>query len=227
MREINKVAEALFEKIRARFEDVSIGDENANSTQDPESARFFNFNYSSTTGEKFGNITVSLIDENSLKVYFSKDLAESMDDDQRNEWYKFLQGLRMFAKRNLLTFDTRDITRSNLQVKDLKQQSKSDTTLDADDLSSSVTESRMYGTSYSSYDKIGPAKIIVRHSAPANDEVRGSRSRHISNIFVETHEGERFKLPVKNLHYARAMARHVANGGTLSDETGTLNRTSQ
>ena len=40
MREINKIAEGLFEKIRDRFEDVSLGDEKAKATQDPEKARF-------------------------------------------------------------------------------------------------------------------------------------------------------------------------------------------
>ena len=36
MREINKISEALFEKIRSRFDNVSLGDENAKSVQDPD-----------------------------------------------------------------------------------------------------------------------------------------------------------------------------------------------
>ena len=43
MREIDKIAEGLFEKIRDRFEDVSLGNDNAKATSDPEKARFFNF----------------------------------------------------------------------------------------------------------------------------------------------------------------------------------------
>ena len=35
MRETDKIAEALFEKIRDRFEDVSLGDDKAKATQDP------------------------------------------------------------------------------------------------------------------------------------------------------------------------------------------------
>jgi len=66
MREINKIAEGLFEKIRDRFEEVSLGDQNAKATQDPEKARFFNFDYT-VDGHNHGNITMSLIDETSKK----------------------------------------------------------------------------------------------------------------------------------------------------------------
>ena len=97
MRELNKIAETLFEKIRSRFENVSIGDENAKSTQDPERARFFNFEYVSKDGTNFGNVTISLIDETSLKVYFSKNISDDLGEEHQEEWYGFLRGLRKFA----------------------------------------------------------------------------------------------------------------------------------
>lgn len=218
MRELDKIAETLFEKIRSRFENVSIGDENAKSTQDPESARFFNFEYVSKDGTNFGNVTISLIDETSLKVYFSKNISDDLGEEHQEEWYSFLRGLRKFAKRNLLSFDTRDIARSNLQIKDLKQQSKADSTYSSNELA--ISESKLYGTSRSSYQECGPTKIIVRHSANVDEEKRGARSRNIDAVFIETHEGERFKLPFKNLHGARALARHLAEGGLVMDELG-------
>ena len=67
MREIEKIAEALFDKIRSRFEGVSVGDEKAKATLDPSKARFFNFDFVSN-GETFGNITVSLADDSALKI---------------------------------------------------------------------------------------------------------------------------------------------------------------
>jgi hypothetical protein len=92
MREINKIAEGLFEKIRDRFEDVSLGDEKAKATQDPEKARFFNFDYT-VDDENLGNVTLSIIDEISLKVYFSKNISDDLDDEQRHDWYSFLKEL--------------------------------------------------------------------------------------------------------------------------------------
>ena len=165
MREINKIAEGLFEKIRDRFEDVSLGDDKAKATTDPESARFFNFDYV-IDGHDHGNITISLIDETSLKVYFSKNISGDLDDEHKREWYRFLRELREFAKRNLLSFEPRDITRSTLKHRDIQQISKSDDTYTRDDV---VSES-LYGTRRSSYEKKGPVRIIVRHSQPILDE---------------------------------------------------------
>lgn len=230
MREIENIASALFDKIRTRFDGVSLGDEKSKATTDPEKARFFNFDYE-VNGTKVGNLTLSLIDEKSLKVYYSRDLVdrikeldnehdEEADPVPENEqnWYKFLRSLREFAKRSLLGFDTRDITKSNLQLKDIRQQSKSDSTLGMDDIK--VTESRMHGTRRSSYQECGPVRIIVRHSDNVDEEKRGARSRNIESVFVETHLGERFLLPFKNLHGARAMAQHCSQGGRLEDELG-------
>jgi hypothetical protein len=216
MREINKIAEGLFEKIRDRFEDVSLGDDNAKATTDPEKARFFNFDYV-VDDTNHGNITMSLIDETSLKVYFSKNISSELDDEQKKEWYSFLRELREFARRNLLSFEPRDITRSTLKHRDIQQQSKADSTYDADEV---VAESRMYGTLNRSFESFGPVRIKLAHTKPIMDESHGARSRNIAAVFVENDQGERFRLPFTNLTGARAMARHVSAGGVPTDELG-------
>jgi len=216
MREINKIAEGLFEKIRDRFEDVSLGDDKAMATQDPEKARFFNFDYV-VDGHNHGNVTLSLIDEISLKVYFSKNITKDLSDHERQHWYDFLRSLREFARRNLLSFEPRDITRSTLKFRDIRQVSKADDTYDKDDV---VKESRMYGTTRSSYENRGPVRIIIRHADHVDPERVGDRSRKIKSIYLETQEGERFKLPHNSLRYARAMSRHLREGGTINDDFG-------
>jgi hypothetical protein len=216
MREINKIAEGLFEKIRDRFEDVSLGNDNAKATTDPQKARFFNFDYV-VDDTNHGNITMSLIDETSLKVYFSKNISSDLDDEQKKEWYSFLRELREFARRNLLSFEPRDITRSTLKHRDIQQQSKADSTYDADEV---VAESRMYGTLNRSYESFGPVRIKLQHTKPIMDETHGARSRNIAAVFVENDQGERFRLPFENLTGARAMARHVSAGGVPTDELG-------
>jgi hypothetical protein len=227
-REVEAIASALFDKIRTRFDNVRLGDEKSKATTDPEQARFINFDYD-VDGEKVGNITVSLIDENSLKVYYGQDIVDRLKQlDQENtdsdaeraedKWYAFLRGLRGFAKRNLLSFDARDIAKKNLEIKDVKQQARADATLDTDDIA--VNESRMHGTSRSSYQECGPVRIIVRHTDNVDEEKRGARTRNVESIFVETHLGERRLLPFKNLHGARAMAQHMSQGGDVYDELG-------
>ena len=216
MREIDKIAEGLFEKIRDRFEDVSLGNDKAKATSDPERARFFNFDYV-VNDHNHGNITMSLIDETSLKVYFSKNISKDLDEDERHQWYSFLRELREFARRNLLSFEPRDITRSTLKHRDIAQQSKADSTYDKDEV---VAESRMYGTMTRSFESFGPVRIKLAHTKPIVDETHGARSRNIAAIFVENDQGERFRLPFTSLTGARAMARHVSAGGVPTDALG-------
>lgn len=223
MRELDKISEELFDKIRARFDHVSIGNNKAERVTDASQARFFNFDYVSQDGENFGNITISLIDENSLKIYFSSNITENLNDEQLVEWYSFLKNIKNFAKRNMLTFDVRDINRSNLDLKDLKQQSGTDSTFDKEDLD--LTESRLYGLGNNkrmSFGDVGTHKIIIKHKDQIDPERHGSRGRQIEHVFIETPVGERFLLDHTNLHGARATANHLRNGGSIGDEGSEL-----
>jgi len=217
MREIDKIADNLFEKIRSRFESVNLGDENAKATQDPEKARFFNFDYD-IDGESMGNVTISLIDEKALKVYFGTDIIDNIKDAglDKDKWYDFLRGLRRFAKRNMLNFDTRDITKSNLQLKDIKQQSKADSTITKDEVQ--MTESRKYGTSRHSFEDVGNCRLRIVHSESIDETQRGARARKVEAVFVETPRGERFRMDHNNLPGAAAIAMHLSHGGTHGDD---------
>ena len=79
--------------------------------------------------------------------------------------------------------------------------------------------SKPYGSTKSSYQQIGNSKLIIRHTDPVNEEKKGSRWRHIKNIFIETKLGERFNYPHPHIAGARAMARHLANEGRFNDQT--------
>lgn len=215
MKEIEKIADELFNKIRSRFEDVSLGDESANSTTDPDEARFFNFDF--TVGDtNYGNITVSIADSDSLKVYYSRNISQKITTADKPHWYSFLKSLRFFAKRNMMMFDTRDITRAGLSLRDIKAMGKSSKAYQTSDIS--IAESKLYGSRTRSYEDHGPARIILRHSCAIDEAAKSGRTRNIESIFVETTEGERFKLPFTNLKGARAMARHIGNGGRISDQ---------
>jgi hypothetical protein len=83
-----------------------------------------------------------------------------------------------------------------------------------------MSESKLYGSSRKSYQDLAGATMIVTHTKPVNAEQPGARSMHIENIFIENTDGERFKYPLKHLNGARALGRHVANGGTPYDAFG-------
>jgi hypothetical protein len=64
-------------------------------------------------------------------------------------------------------------------------------------------------------------RLIIKHNqAVMDDAAPGARSRNISGLFVENQDGERFKYPFIHLAGARAMQRHVANGGVPYDDIG-------
>lgn len=222
MKNIEKIAEELFDKIRSRFEKITIGDEEAKETDDPSKARFFNFDYIDSQGKNYGNIMINILDEKSLKIYFSKNIGDSLSEEEQQQWYNFLKDLRYFAKRNLLVFDTRDISRNNLSIRDIKQVAKSGSVTDATTTpeSSKIAESKLYGSTRTSIQEFGPVRLLIRHKEAVNEEIPGARSRKIDAMFIETDQGERFRMPFTKLSAGRAMAQHLAHGGQVHDEAG-------
>ena len=84
-----------------------------------------------------------------------------------------------------------------------------------------MSESQMYGTKTMSYQKLMDTRLIIKHSKAVMDDMQpGARTRNISALFVENQDGERFKYPFIHLAGARAMQRHVANGGLPYDDIG-------
>ena len=222
----NNIATDLFYKIRSRFKGLKLGDGTGSITINPEEARFFDFDY--MEGEKaIGHVSISLAEQNSLKVYFSTGITESMDGGQKTNWYGFLKELRMFAKRRLMAFDTRDIAKDNLDQRDYEFLSQHNQPKDQSNTvvksvgESIMSESALYGSKTVSYQKLMDTRLIIKHNqAVMDDAAPGPRSRNISGLFVENQDGERFKYPFIHLAGARAMQRHVANGGVPYDDIG-------
>lgn len=84
----------------------------------------------------------------------------------------------------------------------------------------SINESSMYGTSKVSYQNIGDARLVIKHSVPIDTTRSNQRSQKIDSIYIESAEGEKFKYPYKHLSGSRAMTRHVSQGGNPYDSFG-------
>jgi len=82
-----------------------------------------------------------------------------------------------------------------------------------------VTEG-LTGTAKRSYENLNKTKLIIRHKGKVDETVPGARSRQIQSLYIENEDGERFKYPLTHLAGARAMMRHVSNGGRPHDEFG-------
>jgi len=211
MKNLELIGEELFNKIRGRFPSVTIGTAEGIVTNVPKEARFFDFDFKE--GQKnLGKVSIS-VDEKSLNVMYSNNFIEGQDKFTKEKWYGFLKELRYFAKKRLLNFDTRDITKSNLNRRDYKF-------LASTSGEQNMSESKMYGTSKTSYQDLGTARLALKHNKPINQELAAGRTQHIEAIYIESSEGERFKYPYRHLNGARAMARHVSEGGNAYDDFG-------
>lgn len=212
MQNLDVIANELFNKIRGRFPSVTIGDAEGNVTNEPKQSRYFDFDFMNE-GRPVGKVTISLDDKN-VAVVYGEDLVANESDLTKNNWYDFLKELRMFARKRALTFDTRDITKSNLNSRDYKFLAKN---RDGD---GTMTESKMYGTSKISYQDFDGARLMIKHTEGIDQEAAGGRAKKVGSLYIESAEGERFKYPYKHITGARAMARHVAEGGNAYDDFG-------
>jgi len=208
---LNKIAKDLYGKIETRFPDIKIGDENAevlSRKADIPRARFFEFEYEHD-GVKLGNVAITLDSDDGVVVQISGSLAEKKHPGV----FKFIRGLRSFAKDRLLNFDIQNINKDQLDKRDYEFQSKPKEEF-------TMMESKMYGTAKISYQDLGEARLVIKHSQPVNLDLAAGRTMHIEGIYVENAQGERFKYPYKHLNGARALAEHIKAGGNPYDNIG-------
>jgi len=227
---LDKIALDLYGKIQTRFSDIKLGDENAavlSKKQDVPKARFFEFEYKNA-GKSLGTISITLDEDDGILVQTSGELANK----QNEGIFNFIRGLRTFAKDRLLNFDIQNIGKDQLDKRDyaFKAKRKEEPVMPQPAVApqpapkmapkSSMMENKLYGTARMSYQDLGEAKLIIKHSQPINTELAAGRTMHVEGIWVENSQGERFKYPYKHINGARALAEHIKAGGNPYDPIG-------
>jgi len=210
---LDKIAKDLYGKIQVRFPDIQFGDEEGNvlsKKEDIPRARFFEFEYSEN-GEALGTIAITLDEDDGIVIQISGDLVDD-DNSMHGGAYQFIRSFRKFAKTRLLNFDIQNIGKSELDKRDYEFQAKRK--------EENIMESKMYGTSKISYQDLGEARLVVKHSQPINLDLPAGRTMHIEGIYIENANGERFRYPAKHLNGARALAEHIKHGGNPYDSIG-------
>lgn len=201
----NSTGTQIYNTLLARNFDPSMMTSDGQRIQSSDDADLFSFNYTHDD-RNYGTVVVLLGPNQDLQVYYADNVAKGMEPGHQDSWYDFLHHMRMIAKRNLLTFDVKDINKLKYTMQGM----------------SAIKEGLFegyYGTSKTSYNEQGTAKIIIKHSRAIGEGEQ--RFRNIQNIFIENERGERFRMPVNNIMASKVMARHVAEGGTPYDTFGT------
>jgi hypothetical protein len=204
---IDKIAEKTMKIIQGLGMQPKMFDSsNGKAVADPLKARYFYV--------EVPNIMVFIDAE---KQELNVDLGEKTDlDDPQVK--KLVDMMKETARSNLIDFNTKSFGK-HIEPKNYAYKIEQNKETEMSDVFNEGI-SPLEGSSRTSRQTLENARIIVKHRNPVNEESRGSRSRNISAIFIENGEGERFKYPFKHLNGARAMARHVANGGVPSDMVG-------
>jgi hypothetical protein len=210
---LDKIAKELYGKIQTRFDNIEFGDEEGtilSKKADIPKARFFEFEYKEN-GEILGNIAITLDEEDGIIIQVGDDLVDE-ENSIHPHAYEFIKSFRKFAKNRLLNFDVQNIGKSELDKRDYEFQAKPK--------ENNIMENKLFGTARMSYQDLGEARLVVKHSQPINPELAAGRTMHIESIYIENAAGERFRYPHKHLSGARALAEHIKHGGNPYDAIG-------
>jgi len=199
-------SQKLFDLLLSKDFDINTLDSSGKSITDIQEADIFSFDFISNT-INYGTVVILMGDEKNFEIFFGDNIGRGLERDAKNTWYDLLYQLRMFAKRNMMSFSLKNINKLKHTMQGLAT-IKEGTVLEG-----------WNGTSKSSYNpQKNKTKLIIRHSKKIAEG--DQRFRNINSIFIENGDGERFKLPFKSIAGARAMARHVSEGNTPYDVFG-------
>jgi len=202
---LNQNSADLYDVIRNKYNKITMTDANGDDTIDETQAVQFDIDDSGTV------ITISLIDPEAIKVFYDKN---KLDNDNTGKWEDLISDLGKFTVGKTLKLDLHPTDRP------LNDTDRNKLTMQSKDNVAESRFSKMDGSKRTSFQGLTKVKVKVRHRKPVDENIQGSRSRNVSRIFVETNAGERWIFPFPMLDGARAMARHIEEGGSWNDRVG-------
>ena len=200
-------AKRLFDLLVTRDFEVETLDSSGKANPDPSDAEIFSFDFTTSSGNNYGTVVIMYGDDNSLDLYTSDNVGRTMEGPDKEEWFNFQHQLKDFAMRNNSpAFNIKNINK-------LKYSMQGQAAI-KEGLFESWT-----GNKHTSWnDKPEHVRLMIKHKRPIGET--DARYRYIESLFVETSDGERFKLPFTKLSGGRAMCEHVRNGGKPYDARG-------
>lgn len=202
----DNIAQQLYDLLSAKGFDVKSLNNTGNQDAAIQDTDIFSFDFVHN-GTNYGSVVIILGSDLSIELLVTDAIGKHMDNEQgaRDAWFNFLQELRNFARRKSPNFKISDASQLPYRLKKAE--------------SANLAEGRYWGSKHISRTT-GPKKtrLRIRHNRDINEG--DARFRHIQELFIETEDEQRFKLPFTSLVGGRAMARHCAAGGNPWDDVG-------
>jgi hypothetical protein len=205
MAQDNSISQDLYDLLTTANFDPEITDEKGQPSQAGEGS-VYSFDWTSESGKNYGTAVAVITDNNDLQFFFGDNLGKSMEEPDKTEWFQFLEQLSNFATKHRYTWSPRNLNQLKHTMAGM----------------AAIREGLFegyYGSRKVSYaGEPTEARLMIKHSRNLGEN--DARFRHVENLFIETVDGERFKLPFKNLAGGRAMLEHVRQGGKPYDVRG-------
>ena len=202
----DNIAQQLYNLLTAKGFDVKSLNNTGNQDAAIQDSDIFSFDFEHN-GTNYGSVVIILSPDLSIEMLVTDAIGKHMDNDSgaRDAWFAFMQELRNFARRKSPDFKISDASQLPYRLKRAE--------------SANLAEGRYWGSKHISRTT-GPqkTKLRIRHNRDINEG--DARFRHIQELFIETEDEQRFKLPFTSLVGGRAMARHCAEGGNPWDPVG-------
>ena len=200
-------ARKLFDLLVSRDFDPEMLDVAGKPAPDPSEAEIFSFDFRAESGKDYGTVVVMLTNEGDMEVYYADNVGKTMEGNDKTDWFNFLEQLKNFAVRNnRMNFGLKNLNhlRYSMQGQAAIQEGLFESWAGRKDVSYNAgpTESR----------------LMIKHKRNLGEDE--ARFRYVESLFIETAEGERYKLPFKNLTAGKAMLEHVRMGGRPYDSRG-------
>jgi hypothetical protein len=201
----NTLSQQLLDLLATRNLHPEMLDRSGRPTDAPE-AKTFTFDYEGASGKNYGTMVIVLDSDNEMKIMYGDNLGRTMEGTDKNEFFDFIQHLSKKATMNRWTHTIADISQLKHTMQGLAA------------IQEGLFEG-YYGNRNISYAGAPTqARLKIKHSQPLGEN--DARFRHVESLFVETADGECFRLGFRNLSGGRAMLEHVRQGGKPYDIRG-------
>ena len=202
----NSAQNQLYDLLITQDFDPELKDAMGKDVTDPAAADMFTFDWK-TPNKNYGTVVILIGQDRNLKIFFGDNLGRTMESDDKSDWYEFLNQIKQFSVRNnLMNFEIENLNRLKYTMQGMAA------------IKEGLFEG-YYGNRKVSYsDQPKQTRLVIKHNRTLGED--DARFRYVESLFVETGDDQRFKLPFTNLIGGRAMARHIAEGGTPYDTFG-------
>ena len=202
----NSFSQQLLDLLATRNFHPEMLDRSGRPTDSAEDAKTLSFDYVSSAGKNYGTMVIILDVDNDMKIMYGDNLGRTMEGDDKQEFFDFVQQLNQKATKNRWTHTVSDIS----QLRHVMQGIAA--------IQEGLFEGYYGNRKISWTGNATEARLRIVHNRVLDEN--DARHRYIDRMFIETAEGECFKLGFKSLAGGKAMLEHVRQGGRPYDIRG-------